>query len=137
MPSLRCLPGFLLMAVGLCGCSSGSAVVSGKVTAEGKPVTAGTLILSPRMDDNAFPGRPGVTEVSSDGSYTLTIEPGSNGLAERFSVRFTPAPAQGKSRKNPDAVVPFAGLIPRQAEIDIKPGKNVINIELIEPAPKE
>jgi hypothetical protein len=64
----------------------------------------------------------------------MELEPGASGLAQRFAVRFTPPPAKSTASTFEVVVVPYQGLIPKQAEVEIKPGSNVINIELI-PAP--
>ncbi len=125
-------PLFLLLAVGLCGCSGGSATVSGKVTAEGKEVTAGTIVLSPVAGaDKPLPGKPGMADVRPDGSYSLALEAGASGLANQFSVRFTPPPVQSTAATANDVVIPFLGMAPKPAEVEIKPGKNVIDIELV------
>jgi hypothetical protein len=126
--------GFVL-AAGLCGCSAGSATVSGKVTAEGKEVTGGSIILSPLGgEDNAFPGKPGVADIGRDGTYSLKLEPGKGGLAQRFAVRFTPPnlPLMPEEEARV-AVVPYLGFTPRQSEVEVNPGTNVIDIELTPP----
>jgi len=130
-------PLVLLLAAGLCGCSRGGAAVSGKVTADGKEVTAGTIVLSPlAVGDNAFPGKPGLADVGPDGSYSMQLEPGPSGLARGFTVRFTPPPVRMTAATAKDAVIPYLGLIPKQAEVEVKPGNNVIDIELV-PGPQQ
>jgi hypothetical protein len=133
MFSLRSqVPVLFLLAVGLCGCSGAPAAVKGKVTADGKGVTAGTIVLSPlAAEGNAFPGKPGLADIRPDGTYSVNIEPGESGLAKRFAVRFTPPPLQLTAATAKDAVIPYAGLVPKQAEVEIKAGANEINIELI------
>jgi hypothetical protein len=127
---------FLVLAAGLCGCSGGSAAITGKVTADGKEVTAGGLVLSPLdADGKAIPGKPGMADIGPDGSYSLKIEPGASGLAHRFAVRFTPPPVQMTVATSKTVVIPYLGLVPKQAEVEVKPGSNVINIELI-PGPQ-
>src|SRR5579872_4948167 len=90
-----CLP-FLVLA----GCSGSGATISGKVTANGKEVTEGTIIISPvSSPGDTSPGKPALTPVQSDGSYALELVPGSRGLATRFAVRFTPRPIEGTRAK--------------------------------------
>jgi hypothetical protein len=123
---------FLLLAAGLCGCSGGGATVTGKVTAEGQDVTGGTIVLSPIAGgDPSPPGKPGLTDLRPDGSYSISLEPGPNGLARSFTVGFTPPWPAGVTSKTKDVVVPYQGLVPKQTEVEIKPGNNVINVELI------
>ena len=124
-------PLFLFLATGLYGCSGSSADVTGKVTADGKEVNAGTIILSPlAANKKVKPGSPGVADIRPDGAYSMKLESGPEGLAERAVVRFTPPPVQMNS-KSKDVVLPYNGLVPKQAEVEIKPGSNVIDIELI------
>ena len=126
---------FLLLAAGLCGCSGTPAAITGKVTLEGKEVTAGGVVLTPiAAEGDKFPGNPGQADVRPDGTYSMAIAPGPHGLAQRFTVRFTPPVPQLTAATAKDAVVPYAGMVPKQAEVEIRPGSNVINIELI-PAP--
>lgn len=144
------VPLFLILGMGLCGCSAGSATVSGKVTADGKEVTSGGVVLSPVAVEGNFPGKPGVADIRSDGTYLLDLEPGDSGLAQRFIVRFTPPPPHPAPNAPKDLppedlplIAPYQGLIPKQAEVELKPGRNVVDIELVpvqqkkpvEPAP--
>jgi hypothetical protein len=125
-----------LLAATLLGCSSSSATVNGKVTANGKNVTQGTLVFAPlATDGHTFPGKSGMAAIQSDGSYSLELQGGSNGLANRFAVRFTPEPIHVNS-KSKDVVVPYQGLTPKQAAVEVKPGINAIDIELI-PIPEK
>ena len=84
-------PLFLFLATGLYGCSGSSADVTGKVTADGKEVNAGTIILSPlAANKKVKPGSPGVADIRPDLAYSMKLESGPEGLAERAVVRFTP-----------------------------------------------
>lgn len=126
----------LLIAV-LNGCSSAPATVSGKVTANGKEVTSGGIVFSPIAEEGVLnPGKPGMADLAPNGSYTLKIEPGPGGFQKRYAIRFTayqlpdttndPARQEGKF-----SVVPYQGMVPKQAEVEIKSGVNVVDIELI------
>jgi len=122
----------VLLLAGLSGCSS-SAEVSGKVTVRGKEVVGGDIVFSPLDDDGkASLGKPGMAGLGEDGSYSLKLESGPSGLAKRFAVRFTPAPLppmpEAEARV---AVSPYLGMIPKEGEVEVKPGINVINVELI------
>ena len=126
----------LLLAAGLCGCSGRPAAVSGTVTIAGKEVTAGSIVLSPlAAEGNVFPGSPGQADIRPDGTYSMTAEPGPSGLASRFTVRFTPPPLK-LTASSKDVTIPYLGLVPKQAEVEIKPGAHVIDIELVPAPPK-
>jgi hypothetical protein len=51
--------------------------------------------------------------------------PGDN----RFTVRFSP-PATIPSVAFTKGVIPYNGFVPKQAEVQLKPGANIVNIEL-------
>lgn len=129
------------------GCGGGSdnpttAAVSGKVTRGGQPVSGGTVMFSPRAsaDKKGPPGKPAASEVGADGTFTLTTYTKNDGaVIGKHQVTYTPAPieideAQHKEDSKPP-VSPFAGLIPSQAEVEVKAGPNTINIDLV-PDPK-
>src|SRR5207249_2482525 len=106
-------PLFLLLAAGLCGCSGKPADVNGKVTAAGKDVTAGTIVLSPvAVEGNDFPGKPGLADIRPDGTYSMVVEAGANRLPHRYTVRFTPPPVHGTDYNKP-VVAPYQGLTPK------------------------
>jgi hypothetical protein len=125
------IPFFMLLAAGLCGCSGSSAAVSGKVTADGKEVTGGGIVLAPAGADDALPGKPGMTDIRPDGTYSLRLELAASGPAHRFAVRFTPPPVKSTAATAKNVVIPYQGMVPKQAEVEIKPGMNVIDIELV------
>ena len=81
----------LLTLLAVCGCSPPHADVGGRVLAAGKPVTGGSIVFAPiGSPGNSAPGKPGAAEITPDGSFALRLEPGTRGLAERYTVRFTP-----------------------------------------------
>jgi hypothetical protein len=72
-----------LIVVALTGCSKSTdptAVVSGKVTLGGAPVTAGTVLF---MTDD---GQAATAELNADGAYVVNCRPG------KFKVSVTPPP---------------------------------------------
>jgi hypothetical protein len=65
----------LVVATSLAGCSSKPpkptpAMVSGRVTLDGLPVTSGTVTFLPELREEQG-GRPGIGRIGSDGRYTL------------------------------------------------------------------
>jgi len=142
---------FLLIV--LTGCSGGAkqaatGKVSGKVTYEGKPVEAGSITFTPittgTSADTGVASKPAGGAVKSDGSYVLTTYvDGDGAIVGRHTVTFFPAAPQapaesggepGKHDEAP-AVSPYRGLMPKEAEVEVKAGANEINIELV-PNPK-
>jgi len=143
----------VVLLVGLCGCSGGAkqaatGKVSGKVTYEGKPVEAGSISFVPittgTSGDTGLAIKPAGGAIKSDGSYVLTTYlDGDGAIVGRHTVTFFPAAAQppaesggepGKHDEKP-AVSPYRGLMPKEAEVDVKAGANEISIELV-PNPK-
>jgi hypothetical protein len=134
-PSLSAL--LLCLIAGLVGCSGEHlAPVSGKVTFKGTPVDGGTLIFSP-VSSEAIAGRPASAEIGKDGSYTLqTQHPGDGAVVGRHHITFTPPPqelteAQRTDRRYIAPPPKYMGLVPRDAEVEVKPGPNTIDIELV------
>ncbi|NLF72329.1 MAG: hypothetical protein GX575_25115 [Candidatus Anammoximicrobium sp.] len=138
---------FSLVSVGLLvtllGCGGGGAPtgkVSGKVTADGKPVTSGSLTFAPA---DGTVGKPAIAAVKADGSYTLsTYASGDGAVVGRHKVLYSPGssesgqqevqiPEPGKHDEAKPAEVPFSGLVPKEAEVEVKAGTNEINIELV------
>ena len=120
------------------GCSAPSADVTGIVTTEGNPVTGGSIILSPiDKGGTGEPGRPGMADIASDGTFSMHLDAGAGGLCNRWAVRFTspnlpPMPEdEAKAAK-----IPYLGFLPRDSEIEVHPGQNEITIELIPPEEK-
>jgi hypothetical protein len=122
----------LCLAVLVVGCGGKKGMtITGKVTAGGKDVTAGTLIFAPipsGQDQN--PGAPSSTEVGSDGTYTAkAVVPGKVRVTytppgDKFPEGYTPKSSE------PAPKSPFNGLAPKQPEIEVKAGNTKIDIEL-------
>jgi len=122
----------------LTGCSAPSADVTGVVLTDGKPVRGGSIIFSP-IDEgtNGEPGRPGMADIASDGTFSMHLEAGAAGFCTRWAVRFTspnlpPMPeAEAKVAK-----IPYQGFLPRDSDIELHPGENEVTVELIPPSKK-
>jgi len=138
------LVAMMLIAM-LSGCSRGgvgskpTAKVSGEVTYDGKPVTGGMLTFSPIGDDSGkMTGRAGQAVIGDDGSYTVTTYTDNDGAvigphrlifaAPAVVTRETPAGAHAKPETSP-----YAGLTPKEVEIEVSSGTNTIDIELVKP----
>jgi hypothetical protein len=114
-----------------------TAFVRGTVTAESRPVTGGTVVLSPVSQGDLNPGKPGVGEVGPDGAFSIRMEGGPAGLATQARVQYLPPPLPPMSEEEAKtAVPPFFGLIPTQQTVPLEAGPNTITIELVAPATK-
>jgi hypothetical protein len=120
------------------GCGGGDlAPVHGKVTtAKGEPVKGGTLIFSPTGEGSS--GLPATAEVQPDGTYTLKTNDSTGAKIGRLVVTYTP-PAQElteEQRTNPKYIAPpppYMGLVPKPKEVEVKPGDNAIDLQLVRP----
>jgi len=123
--------------LGLCGSwlgfSLSKAHVSGAVTVDSRPVSGGSIVLAPVAEGTQkIPGKPSAANVAENGTFSLEIEPGSQGLAKRFWVRFSPPALPAMSVEEAmKAVPPYLGLVPKEAQVDIAPGSNRIDVTLV------
>jgi hypothetical protein len=128
------LAGAVAVAIGLSGCSGGgpTASVKGKVTADGQPVTEGTVTLTPASGNEALPS---MGAVNADGSFEMAIPGGARGAAVgKNQVTYSPPPPVGEwSGEGADnrQRSKFEGYRPKEAEIEVKSGGNDVTIELV------
>jgi len=126
-----------LVSLGLCGSwlrvSLSKARVSGLITVDSRPVSGGSIVLAPVAEEQQkIPGKPSAANVAEDGTFSLEIEPGSQGLAKRFWVRFSPPALPPMSVEEAmKAVPPYLGLIPKEGQVEIAPGRNRIDVTLV------
>lgn len=117
----------------LAGCGSKANSVSGKVTFQGQPVTGGSITLAPESGG----GKPAAANVQSDGTFAM--EPGSDAggaIVGRHRVQYSapvtelPAGVELQPGQSPPAS-PFDRLKPKTDVVEIKAGKNELDIELV------
>lgn len=126
-----------LVPLVLCGSwlrvSLSKAHVSGLIAVDSRPVSGGSIVLAPVAEgQQKIPGKPSAANVAEDGTFALEIEPGSQGLAKRFWVRFSPPALPAMSVEEAmKAVPPYLGLIPKEAQVEIAPGTNRIDVTLV------
>ncbi len=112
-----------------------TALVRGIVKAESRPVTGGTVVLSPVAQGDLNPGKPGVGEVGPDGAFSIRMEGGPAGLATQARVQYVPPPLPPMSEEEAKtAVPPFFGLVPKDQTVSLEAGPNTVTIELVSPA---
>lgn len=111
----------------LSGCGAKTGTVSGKVTAEGKSVTGGTLVFSP---DAANPGPPATVQVGADGNFSSTaVVIGKNTVIynappAQYPPGYTPKPSE------PAPESPYVGLVPETKTVEVK-GNTPLEIKLV------
>jgi hypothetical protein len=132
----------LALPVVLTGCGGTNSPVTGTVTFNGSPVEGGTLVFSPMGTGGDSPGSPSTAEVKPDGTFKLLTIDNSTGAAPgHHRVVYTPPEPKmtEEQRTNPKyqaPVSPYAGLQPKQVEVEVKSGSNTIDIELVK-APRK
>jgi hypothetical protein len=147
------VPGWVTRTLGValcaavigCGGANGlpTAPVEGTVTFEGQPVTAGNLTFSPIANfDKLEAGAPATAAVKPDGSFVLGTNSENDGaVIGRHRVAYSPPTVDvqtpewdgnGPPPKAPE--VPFAGLVPKETEVEVKDDENKVSIELVRAA---
>lgn len=128
--------GLLVATWAGCGADASLAPVSGTVTADGQPVQGGVVTFTPIQSEGTV-GKPAVGEVGANGTFQLGTNAAGDGVViGRHRVLYsapTPdaAPAEeGKHAEAPPAS-PYEGLMPKEAEVEVKAGSNEIDIELV------
>lgn len=132
----------LCLAVGLligCGRQSGSAyktaTVKGKVVYNGQPVTSGGIRFQPIEVPGASQselGKPASGQVQSDGTFVLTTyKEGDGAVIGKHRVSYIPASKGAESYEDKPEPSPYLGLVPKEQEVEVKPGTNEITIELV------
>ncbi|HZZ81761.1 MAG TPA: hypothetical protein VFE62_24885 [Gemmataceae bacterium] len=121
-----------LLPILLVGCGENLAPVSGKVTYQGEPVKGGTLIFSPVADGSNRPGAPASATIQSDGTYQLD---GGGAVVGKCKVTYTAPPGKESDDPTRDGEPsPYANLVPQAKDVEIKSGRNVIDL-VLEPGP--
>jgi hypothetical protein len=129
----------VVVAALCCGCGGGgefpTAAVSGTVTHDGKSVRGGSLTFSPVKDGEQEAGKPASATVGEDGTYELsTYGEGDGAVIGKHRVSYSPPAAEPVAAADgghaQQSVSPYAGLTPKQPEVEVTSGSNTINIEL-------
>ena len=122
----------VLPAATLLGCSGGGGGVSGKVTYDGQPVKGGMITFVRREAEPIQVRRPtgpckpmAPIRLRQEGRSSEAIAfPTHRRLPLRRSQAVRP-----KEHATPQQ--PYANLVPKQTEVDVKAGSNKIDIELV------
>jgi hypothetical protein len=129
---------FALIAVSFAaGCGGAPrSKVTGKVTMNGQPVKGGSLSFAPLATDSKSNAKPATAEVQEDGTFVVgTDKPDDGAAIGKHQVLYSPPPStvewDGYGEPPPGLTSPYEGLIPKQAEIEVKAGDNDLTIELV------
>ena len=132
----------LASLTGLSGCGGGGqeravAPVKGKVTANGQPVKGGSVTFRPTAQvagKSGVTGKPASGAVKDDGTFVLsTYGDGDGAVIGKHVVTFTPFMKGPESDDDKPAPSPYAGMVPKSPDVEVKPGANDIAIELAKP----
>jgi hypothetical protein len=125
---------------GLAGCKQSGAEfkvapVKGKVTHQGQPVKGGSITFQPVGVEGAkagVKGKPATGEVKDDGTFVLsTYGKGDGAVVGKHRVMYMPTIAGAQSYDEKPKPSPYAGLAPKEKEVEVKSGPNEIAIELV------
>lgn len=113
----------------LAGCSSQPANVSGVVTADGEPVTNGSVTFAPVGE-----GRPAVGDIGADGSFTLVTAAGKGAEAGPHKVVYAAPEPEEKEDGSVGPRSKWSGWqTPAGFTVELKSGDNEFKIELVKP----
>ena len=116
------------------GCGPQIAEVRGKVTFEGKPVTAGIVTFAPKVPEGQFlAGRPASAMPDEKGEFRLTTNSkGDGALVGIHNVTYqAPGPARDDHAVSAERFKNFGNLrLKAGFEFEVKPGVNNITLEL-------
>jgi hypothetical protein len=134
--------GLALLAITWSGCEARppTGKVSGKVSLQGQPVTGGSVTFVPIAQGGTTAGRPAIGPIQPDGTFTLsTYAQGDGAIIGRHRVMFSaPTGKHEEAGKHDEGQAsapadPFAGVTPKEAQVEVKSGENTIDIELVSP----
>jgi len=130
------------LLTGLPGCSGGDADfevarVDGKITCDGQAVKGGSITFRPVRVVTAKPGmkgKPASSAVQDDGTFVLSTYGREDGaVIGQHEVMYTPTYEGARSYEDKPKPSPYAGLVPKTNMVEIHPGRNAIDIELVTP----
>jgi len=114
----------------LAGCGeegAGTATVSGKVTANGEKVNAGTLMFSPVAGGVQPVGAP----IKEDGTYTVSgAGAGKNKVSFAWKTPDAPVVKPGEVGTGLPPSSPYQGFKVKTADVELKGGANTVDVEL-------
>lgn len=135
------LAAWVVFVSGLGGCGRKGAEyqvapVKGTITCQGQPVKDGSVTFRP-LGTGTTLGKPASAEVV-DGAFVLSTYGKDDGaVIGKHEVTYTYTSEAPKDYNDKPKPSPYMGLVPEPNQVEIKAGKNEINIELVKgPAKK-
>lgn len=128
--------------VGLAGCTPVGdaykvAPVRGTVTANGEPVKGGSILFRPTTNvagESGVSGKPASGMVGDDGTFVLSTYGDNDGaVVGKHAVAYTPFSKGAETYDDKPEPSPYLGMVPKEKEVEIKPGQNDITVELVKP----
>lgn len=132
--------GWLLILAVAAGCGSKGAEYTvapakGKLVCRGQPVKGGHLTFRPVQTAGAkagITGKPASAEVKEDGSFVLSTYGKEDGaVVGKHEITYLPAVTGAQSYDEKPQPSPYAGMVPKPREVEVKKGENVFTIELV------
>jgi hypothetical protein len=108
--------------------------VTGTVKTNGQAVTGGTILFAPIASSDPNDASMATGAIQPDGTYSLKTTIGSGVAIGKYKVSYIAPDAVPKDDKstNPKMIPSeYAALMPKTAEVEIKDGPNVIDIDLV------
>lgn len=124
----------------LAGCGSKGAEYTvaparGKVVCQGQPVKGGHITFRPvqaAQGKAGITGRPASAEVKEDGTFVLSTYGKEDGaVVGKHEITYLPAVTGAQSYQEKPRPSPYAGMVPKPKEVEVKPGRNEFTIELV------
>lgn len=130
----------LVVSLSVIGCTQQGAEynvapVKGKVVSNGEPVTSGSIRFQPVSVEGTSGGqigKPARGTVKEDGTFQLSTYGENDGaVVGKHRVMYLPVVQGAESYEDEPTPSPYAGLEPKQEQVEVKPGQNEITIELV------
>ncbi len=140
---VRCWLGVSLCVAGLAalaGCGSKGAEytvapVKGKLVCRGQPVKGGHITFRPLQAAGGkagITGKPASAEVKEDGTFVLSTYGKQDGaVVGKHEITYLPVAAGAQSYEEKPQPSPYAGLVPKPNQVEVKEGQNDFTIELV------
>lgn len=127
-----------VVAVAGCGGGGNTSSVTGKVVANGQPVTAGSITFMPVDGKDA---QPAGGAIQSDGTFKMMTDNKEGASIGKHQVSYVPPQLEapewdGYGQQPPTPTSPFQGMVPKETQVEVKSGTNDLTIELVPGGPR-
>lgn len=126
-----CLFLFVMSIAGCGGPSYEMTTVDGICNCDGEPMSSGIIVFTPVPEPgskNTEPGKPAAAEIQKDGRFTLSTYGDKDGaIVGKHQIHLRPGDDDDDEE---GAKKPVCKKAPETLIVEVKPGKNNVNIEL-------